>query len=155
MGCFKTTSGGSNWFRWNDGMPEGNIVSDMKSYFTGGDFYVLAGTYGRGMWTRKDDELLGNGNISTNTPDKFELYQNYPNPFNPSTSIKFSLPADSKVQILVYGIAGNLVRTVLNDEMNAGIHSLNFDGADLSSGVYFYKMISTGYSQTRKMILIK
>ncbi len=154
MGCFKTTNGGISWFRWNDGMPEAIIVSEMKSYYSGGDFYVLAGTYGRGMWNRKDDELLAI--VSTGeVPFKYELYQNYPNPFNPSTKIKFAIPASGKVELEVYDINGRLVKTVVNGIIVAGTHEINFNGTGLASGVYFYKVSTKNFIAVKKMILLK
>lgn len=155
MGCYKTTNGGANWFRWNDGLPEAVIVSEMKPYFNGSDFYILAGTYGRSMWIRKDDDLVGIAGNTGEIPSKFELQQNYPNPFNPSTNIKISLPVAGIIQLLVYDASGKLVKTVLNGNMTAGVHSVRFDGAGLASGIYFYKLVTPHFSDVKKMVLVK
>jgi photosystem II stability/assembly factor-like uncharacterized protein len=154
MGFFKTTDGGSTWFRWNNGVPEAVIVTEMKSFINNGEFYVIASTYGNSIWTREEtDNPLYVGN--NNTPSTYSLSQNYPNPFNPETTIEFSIPEDANVQLLVYNISGQLVKTVLNSRFDAGSHSVNFAGKDLSSGVYFYKLITPNYSDVRKMIIIK
>ncbi len=155
MGCFKSTSGGSNWFRWNDGLPEAVIVTDLKSYFSGGEFYVLGGTYGRGVWKRKDDDLVILPGISQEIPDKFLLHQNYPNPFNPVTEIKLSVPRKGKVELHVYDVTGRLTSTLINAVMEAGVHNINFDGSNLASGVYFYRVTAEGFTDVKKMILIK
>lgn len=94
----------------------------------------------------------------TNTveiPEKFKLEQNYPNPFNPSTRISFSIPEKSIVKLKVYDVAGSEVKTILNADMQAGHHSVQFDAVSLSSGIYFYTLQANGFSETRKMILIK
>jgi len=85
----------------------------------------------------------------------FKLYQNYPNPFNPSTTIKFSLPADSKVNINVYNSLGQLVEILEDKEMESGYHEINFDASKLPSGIYFYQLKTGSFTQTKKMILIK
>lgn len=85
----------------------------------------------------------------------FAVAQNYPNPFNPSTVIRFSIPAQSRVVMKVYDILGGEVATLLNTDMQAGEHSVMFNAANLSTGVYFYRITAGGMSQTRKMVLVK
>ena len=89
------------------------------------------------------------------TPDQFELQQNYPNPFNPSTQIAFNLKKDGKVKLAVYDVLGREVATLVNRAMSAGSHRVTFLGADLPSGVYFYKLSSGSATQVRKMVLMK
>jgi len=86
---------------------------------------------------------------------EYKLYQNYPNPFNPSTTITFSLPQNSKVSLKVYDILGNLITTLLNDEKAEGFHKIKFNSANLSSGIYFYKLEAGNYMKTEKMIILK
>ncbi len=88
-------------------------------------------------------------------PDKFELYQNYPNPFNPSTNIKFSIPYKSILRLDIFNIIGEHVATLLEKEMEAGFHSIPFNAANLPSGTYIYRIQAEGFSQTKKMLLIK
>lgn len=85
----------------------------------------------------------------------FQLFQNYPNPFNPSTNIRYSISSPVKVVLKVYDALGNEVRTLINEEKPAGVHLLNFDASDISSGVYFYSIQSGSNYVVRKMILIK
>ena len=99
-------------------------------------------------------------------PVEFALDQNYPNPFNPSTKISFRLAADSKVSLKVFDVLGQEVMTLINNELTAGSHQVDFDASGLNSGVYFYKIEATGnnpangtggtnFSDVKKMILTK
>lgn len=88
-------------------------------------------------------------------PEGFELKQNYPNPFNPSTRISFSIPEKSNITLKVYDVTGSEVKTLLNGVMQEGWHTAQFDAGSLGSGIYFYTLQAKGFSETRKMILIK
>ncbi len=90
-----------------------------------------------------------------NKDNKFALSDNYPNPFNPATSIKFSIPAQGNVVLKVYDNIGREVATLVNQNMEAGEHEAVFDGSNLASGVYFYKLISGEFTDVKKMILVK
>lgn len=95
-------------------------------------------------------------NLSDNSnPDIFTLYQNYPNPFNPVTKISYELRFKNYVFLKVYDLLGNEISTLINEKQNAGIYSVNFNGNNLSSGVYFYELKVGEYSQIKKMLLIK
>jgi len=88
-------------------------------------------------------------------PKSTTLYQNYPNPFNPVTQIKFDLAKAGKVQLRVYNISGQKVAELTNEVMNAGTHSVEFDGSNLNSGVYYYTLETNEIMHTQKMILTK
>jgi hypothetical protein len=88
-------------------------------------------------------------------PVKYDLLQNYPNPFNPNTNIKFSLPKEGNVVLKVYNIMGEEIKTLVNGFRSAGVYSINFDAKDLTSGLYFYKLQTTEFSKTMKMMLAK
>ncbi|OGU75958.1 MAG: hypothetical protein A2V93_05255 [Ignavibacteria bacterium RBG_16_34_14] len=94
-------------------------------------------------------------NLSTLIPNKFELLQNFPNPFNPSTKIKFLVPKSSFVNLKVYDILGSEVADLINEVKPAGTYTINFDGSNLASGVYFYSITAGSFYQTKKMILTK
>ena len=85
----------------------------------------------------------------------FNLYQNYPNPFNPSTTISWQLSESQFVSLKIYDVLGNEIRTLINEEQQAGFHKVNFDAAALSSGMYFYSLQANNKTLTNKMILIK
>jgi hypothetical protein len=86
---------------------------------------------------------------------EYSLSQNYPNPFNPSTRIIFNIPEDSHVQLVVYNLVGEVVALLLDEEKTAGSYEVVFDASELSSGVYFYRLQSNSFIQTKKMLLIK
>ncbi len=88
-------------------------------------------------------------------PSKYDLYQNYPNPFNPTTKIKFSLPENAKVKIAVYDILGRELTTLINKNIEAGYHSINFDAAQFTSGVYLYTIETSKFTKVKKMLLLK
>ena len=94
-------------------------------------------------------------NVVTGIPTEFELKQNYPNPFNPSTVISYALPKDGYASIKVYNAVGKEVATLVNENKKAGYYETRFNGADLASGLYFYKIEAGNFTQTRKMLLIK
>ena len=100
-------------------------------------------------------ETFGSSNTDTNLPKEFFLDQNYPNPFNPTTRIDYQLQSDSYVILKVYDSIGEVVGTLVNGQMNAGAHSVLFNAANLSSGVYFYRIQAGNYSAMKKLILLK
>ncbi len=90
-----------------------------------------------------------------NTVESYVLNQNYPNPFNPGTTISYELPQSANVIIKVYDVLGNEVKTLVNNNEQAGKHQIYFDASKLSSGIYLYKMQAGKYSEIKKMILLK
>ncbi|MBK8549957.1 MAG: T9SS type A sorting domain-containing protein [Ignavibacteria bacterium] len=97
-----------------------------------------------------------NGNSHASIIKGYELSQNIPNPFNPSTVISYSLKANSNVSIKIYNILGSEVSTLVNERQNAGSYSVDFNGSNLSSGVYFYSLIADGnFIGTKRMLLLK
>ena len=100
-------------------------------------------------------EYLNVVTVDLGTPDKFLLEQNYPNPFNPKTVITFQTPAEAKITLKIYDVLGNEVATLLDEQKSAGIYNVELDAAQLTSGIYFYQLISKGFSSTKKMILLK
>ncbi len=100
------------------------------------------------------------GSNNSNLPTEFSLNQNYPNPFNPTTTIKYGLPFNSNVKVVVYNLLGQAVNTIINERQTAGYHQVTWDASNVSSGVYFYELHATGekgeqFSKIRKMVLLK
>jgi aminopeptidase N len=87
--------------------------------------------------------------------ESFYLYQNYPNPFNPSTTIEFDLPKSSQVTLKIYNIIGEEVNTLLSASLLSGSYKYEWDGSNLASGVYLYRLEAEGYVETRKMVLMR
>lgn len=107
-----------------------------------------------------DSSKLDQGTAVDTVPDDYNLSHNYPNPFNPQTTISFDLPSAQNVQLDVYDISGELVKTLINGPRIAGNHRVTWSGVDqqgreVSSGVYYYRMDAGHFSQIRKMTLVK
>jgi len=103
---------------------------------------------------------IGIHNVSSGVPKAFALYQNYPNPFNPTTKIKFDIPSDvksetSNVRLVIYDVLGRIVATLVNQPMEPGSYSVDFDGTNYPSGVYFYRLTAGSFTESKKMILLK
>jgi len=99
--------------------------------------------------------LVGIQPVGNIIPENFSLEQNYPNPFNPATNIKFSIPKGEFVEILLYDITGREVANIFSDPLEAGIYNVDFNAANLSSGVYFYKITAGTFIDVKKMVLLK
>jgi len=99
--------------------------------------------------------ILDVGETDAEVPDKYKLFQNYPNPFNPTTTISFELPSESFASLKVYDVLGTEVATLVNDKLTAGHHEVTFNGSQLTSGVYFYRLLAGKYTKTSKAVLIK
>lgn len=97
----------------------------------------------------------GINSVGTEVPDKFALYQNYPNPFNPVTKIGFDLPEKSFVKLNMYDVLGRNISSLVNENLNAGKYSYEFNATNLASGVYFYKIETSKFSEVKKMIVNK
>jgi hypothetical protein len=106
------------------------------------------------------DEPIGIKPISNNVPGQFILYQNYPNPFNPVTTIKFDIPKQSEVKIVVFDILGREVSTLVNEQLKPGTYEVVWsapsgDASNFSSGVYYYQLRAGNYIDTKKLVLVK
>jgi photosystem II stability/assembly factor-like uncharacterized protein len=100
-------------------------------------------------------QILTGMNTNTEAPSAYKLDQNYPNPFNPSTNIGYSVPKSSHVNISVYDALGRKVETLIDEKKDAGNYEAQWNASKYSSGLYFYKMQTEGYTETKKMILTK
>ena len=143
---------------------EGSAISGVSYSYK--DSLITAGsTY---YYKLEDIDLNGNskfhGPISVKVtglvPTDYNLTQNYPNPFNPTTYISFSLPQAEKVKLEIYNLLGQKVITLLDNEMQAGSHTINWDGKndrgeEVGSGIYFYRIAIGQFSQTKKMLLLR
>lgn len=99
-------------------------------------------------------------NISTNIPRGFKLYQNYPNPFNPVTRIRFDVPKINgfktrSVKLVMYDMLGREMAMLINQDLEPGSYKIDLDGSKYPQGFYYYKLITNGFSDTKKMVLIK
>ncbi len=149
---YKTTDGGSSF-----------ISSSITSLFLRHVFfqnlnvgYIVGES---GIILKTIDGGITFVNSSDETTKSFSLSQNYPNPFNPQTRINYELPITNFVSIKVYDALGNEIETLVNEKQNAGSYAVDFNaslyGSSLPSGIYFYKLVTEKFSETKKMILIK
>ncbi len=90
-----------------------------------------------------------------NIPTEYSLNQNYPNPFNPSTTIRFGLPENADVQVIIYDMVGNKVDVLVNDNLSAGYHTYSWNATNRASGIYFCQMTTGKFTSVNKMLLIK
>ena len=111
--------------------------------------------YMMGMTGVINASVTGIKPLSNLVPDKFQLYQNYPNPFNPTTNIKFDIAKNSVVKLTIFDMNGKEIVTLLNGELQPGTYSIDWNGSNYSSGVYFYKLELPGFTETRKLMLLK
>ena len=88
-------------------------------------------------------------------PSALHLDQNYPNPFNSTTVIGFDLPKSDDVSLIIYDLLGEEIAVLVNKEQKPGNYSVQFDASEISSGIYYYKLLTNNYSQTKKMIVLK
>jgi hypothetical protein len=107
-----------------------------------------------------DTSLVGIQNINNQIPNCFSLSQNYPNPFNPVTKIKFDIPplkgaGGMMTELVIYDILGREAATLVNQQLKPGTYEVEWDGTKYASGVYFYKLITSDFTETKKMVLIK
>lgn len=103
----------------------------------------------------KPSFVTGIPTYSGELPVDFKLHNNFPNPFNPATKIRFDITERTNVKIIVYNSAGKEITALVNAQLDAGKYETTFTALDLSSGIYFYKLLTDSYSETKKMILLK
>jgi hypothetical protein len=160
----KSTDGGETFINFK--VSDSPFLPDGGTFF--GDYNGITAHAGKvrpiwtrlvggalSIWTAIVDYPTGVENNITNIPTKYELNQNFPNPFNPVTSIKFQIPEAGFTTLKVYDILGNEVATLVSEKRDAGSYEANFSGDRLSSGVYYYKLTSGSFTDTKKMMLIK
>jgi len=101
------------------------------------------------------EQIVGINQLSSIVPKEFLLKQNYPNPFNPATKIQFDISSKSNIELNVYNSIGKHVQTLLSQTINPGTYNYDFDATNLPSGIYYYKLSSENFSDTKKMIIVK
>lgn len=133
-----TTTEPKNYTYTDEGLSQGTYTYRLKQVDFNGSF-----------------EYTNEIEVDIDAPAVFALEQNFPNPFNPTTSIKYSIPADQRVKLNVYNLLGENVMTLVNGTQKAGQHEVRFDASNLASGIYFYKLEAGSHSSIKKMMLMK
>jgi photosystem II stability/assembly factor-like uncharacterized protein len=147
----KTTNNGENWF--TPSRFTGKYLASV--FFTSVDTGYVVGSDGAILKTTNSGVLIPVYNIQSVIAKSYALFQNYPNPFNPITTIKFVLPKSGFVEIIVYDINGREITKLVQQQMNAGSYTADWDATTYASGVYFYKLESGDYIESKKMVLVK
>ena len=176
-----TTNGKEVTLNWSTATELNNQGFEVQRKFGSNDFLTIGSVKGHGTTTSPNnyiyvDKLADAGKyfyrlkqidyggkyeysqtveINWSPFTTYKLEQNYPNPFNPTTTIGFGIPEKGTVRLSVLNILGEEIKILLNEEKEAGYHSIDFNASDLPSGVYFYRIQSGSYSEMRKMLLLK
>jgi hypothetical protein len=158
-GVFLSTNNGTSWSAVNIGLTDTvfTVVTALAVSGTNIFAFVLSwNTYDGFVWRRPLSEMITSVEPPTSeSPREFLLSQNYPNPFNPSTTIRFELPKASQVTLTVYDILGRQVSVLVNEKRDAGVYEVKFDGSNLASGVYFYRLQAGSYVNAKKLLLLR
>jgi photosystem II stability/assembly factor-like uncharacterized protein len=147
----KTTNGGINWNQQST--PAANWIMDVK--FVNENTGWAVGSQGKIFYTSNGGGSVSVQNISSEVPSSYSLKQNYPNPFNNTSNLKFQISKLGNVKIIVYDVMGREVQMLVNETLQPRIYETTFDGSMLPSGVYFYKLTSGDFSETKRMLMIK
>lgn len=151
-GVFYTTRLGASWVQLGTGLPNSPVFDLI---YHQASFKLVAATHGRSMFEVDISNLPSVINNNTTSANDFILKQNYPNPFNPETNISYELKQKAFVTLKVFDLSGKEVAVLVNGIKASGSYNVKFSGADLSSGLYFYKLESGEFSEVKKMMLIK
>jgi hypothetical protein len=149
-GIFVLAQSKTSWSAASSGM----TTSAINALIVSGS-YLFAGT-DNGVWRRPIAEMVTEvDNRAKKSPDAFLLFQCYPNPFNSSTVISYQLTVNCFVTLKVYDILGKEVATLEDGQKQSGFYQATFDGARFASGIYFYRLETGNFVQTKKLILLK
>jgi len=146
----KTINGGLNWSAQN--ITNNHLFS---VYFADQNTGWTIGPFGTILKTTNGGNPTSITPLQNEIPGGYKLYQNYPNPFNPSTTIKFEIQKRSFVSLIIYNEIGEKVSTLLNSDANAGVYEIFFNGSDLSSGVYFYRLVADHLVEVKRFVIIR
>jgi hypothetical protein len=150
-GVFLSVDNGLHWTAVNTGLTNLFVGSLMVSQFE-----LLAGTGEGGLWRRALSDMITSAEpVTQRTPEEFSLSQNYPNPFNPNSEIRYQISEFRHVTLIVYDLLGRQVATLVNEVKQPGIYTVQFDGSNLASGVYLYRLHAGDFVQVKKLVLLK
>ena len=150
-GIFLSSNDGNTWTEIDQGLVDKNVSTLAIE-----GAYLYSGTMGSGVWRRPLSEVTTDiKNETQQLPSSFKLGQNYPNPFNPSTIIPFNLPVRSFVSLKVFDLLGRDMATLVSDNLPAGNHSRQWNAANVSSGIYFYRLQAGSFIETKKLVLLR
>lgn len=153
-----STDLGKTWQELNNGLPSNPKASRITYSISGGNINWKLGLFDNtinGAKIYKMDLPIGIQTVSNEVPKCISISQNYPNPFNPMTKIKFNIAKESAVSITVFDVLGRHIQTLVNEKLKAGSYQTEWSAVNMPGGVYFYRIETEEYSETKKMILVK
>jgi len=142
---------GANWVGKSEGLNSNMRVASKLFYANNFVFASVSAV----LWRRPFTDAVNVRIISSEVPGEYSLNQNYPNPWNPSTTIKYSVVNNVHVDLIVYDVTGREVARLVNENQSPGTYEITWAPAELTSGIYFYRLQAGSYSDTKRMILIK
>jgi hypothetical protein len=157
-GVYHNNNGGETLIQINNGLPQNPVVSAITGIPGPAAKELIVGFFNNtnnGGPIYKQTIPIGIHQISSGVPKGFSLSQNYPNPFNPITNIEFDVHKPGLVKLVVFDVLGREVETIVSKDLKAGTYKADWNASGYSSGVYFYKLVSHGFTETKKMILVK
>ncbi|HLX11315.1 MAG TPA: T9SS type A sorting domain-containing protein [Bacteroidota bacterium] len=153
-GVMHSTDNGATWVRLSSGLDDDNVRAAVIS--NGGvsaKYSFLATQFS--IYRSVQTITSVKSRLEGSRPATYQLEQNYPNPFNPSTEIQFSLPHAARVTLKIYDILGQEVATLLDATRQAGKHSATWNANGCASGVYYYRLSSADFTETKKLLLVR
>ncbi len=149
---YVSSDNGNTWVSESSGLIQNTYITNLA--FDKNEF-LYGTTYYYGIFKSVRSTLTSVSSTFSDVDLNYRLEQNYPNPFNPKTIINYELGITNFVTLKIYDVLGNEVATLINEKQNSGSYSVNFDGANLPSGIYFYKLDAGNFSEVKKMTLLK
>ena len=146
------------YYKKNQNQSSGVVAPVCAIFKSGTTKYAAFGYPGFGptnVYYNAEQLVTGVEPVGSTIPDKFELKQNYPNPFNPETKISFNVPKAGSVKLRVFDMLGREMAVLVNEDLAAVVYRINFNASMFSSGVYFYRIEANGFSDVKKMMLVK
>jgi plastocyanin len=145
----------ANAIAWSSPMDSGHTSFSYKVSVAGQYNFQCNFHFLMGMTGTITANPTGIKPVSGSVPDKFELKQNYPNPFNPVTTIKFDISKNAVVKLRIFDLKGVEVATLVKQELQPGSYSVEWDASNYASGVYYYRLEVPGFSESKKLMLLK
>jgi photosystem II stability/assembly factor-like uncharacterized protein len=150
-GVYVSNDTGTSWIQRNEGFGFNPNILAVIIF----NNFIYVGTQDSSVYRRPLDDLIGIQPISHEVPSGFSLKQNYPNPFNPNTKIQFDISKSTFTKLSIYDVIGRVVAILVNEDLKPGVYQVSWDASHTASGVYYYKLETESYSETKKMILLK
>lgn len=149
-GVFKSTNGGTTFVNFNFTTSSNKIVSYQNRIFV-----AATGSSTGGVWIYVDTTISNISHNQENIPKDYYLNQNYPNPFNPVTNINYGITERTHIKLLVYDISGRAIEILVDKVQTPGNYNIEWKALDYSSGIYFYKLITGEFEESKSMVLLK